>query len=96
MRHFVPDRVFHELREMFRTACRAFVRTLENGDPVRHGKRIKNAADCQWPPLVESEKRRAAGDAGARQLGSARFGFAHQRDVLHAGAKLIGNEVPGD
>ena len=93
MSHFMPDGVFHQFGEMFRIVCRAFVRTLKNGDPVRHRERIEDTANGQRPAFVETEQRAAARDTGARQPVRAGFVFDGHRDVLHADTEIIRNEI---
>ncbi len=84
MSHFVPDGIGNKLSAVFGIARQAFMRALENRDPVRHGKAFEDTALSEGPAFVETQKSAAGGDAPSRQLRFARLRFHHQRDVLHA------------
>src|SRR5690349_10579153 len=94
MGHFVPDRILHQLRQMFRTARRALVRRLKNRDAVGHAERIEYAPNCQRPAFIETEQRSSPRHTSTRQLRCARFILDDERNILHAATEMIRNQVP--
>jgi CMP/dCMP kinase len=76
---------------MFRAARQALVGTLENGDAVGHGERLKNAALGQRAAFVEPQERIPTRNAAARQLGRVRFGLHYQSNILQALAETAWN-----
>src|ERR1019366_828000 len=91
VRHLVPDRILHQLREVLRTARQALVRTLENRDAVRHRIRFEHTPPGQRTPFIETQQRLAARHSPARQLPRVRLGFHDHGDILQPFAKARRN-----
>jgi CMP/dCMP kinase len=88
VRDLVPDGFLHQLFQVLGAARHPFMRPLEDGDAVRHGEALENAARGERPALIEAQQRTASRHGRRLRL-------HHQRHVLHAHAEARGNTGKG-
>jgi len=61
VRHFVPDGILDQPGEVFGAGGEALVRALEDGDAVRHGEGLEDAAPGKRAAFVQAQQSAARG-----------------------------------
>jgi hypothetical protein len=68
VRHFVPNRVGHQPRQILGTPRQPLVRTLKNRNLIGHRERLEHAPLSQRASLIQAQQGVPAGHMAARQL----------------------------
>lgn len=82
MAEFVPNRVGHQLIELFHTLRHALVRILIDGDLIGEDKTIADPAQCEWPATVQP-----------KQIWLRRLLFDDEYDVIEQPSKPARNSA---